>query len=67
MRIVAPRSTTARSTASSTSTTTTTSKFAQTFADGWMAEMQHHFVSAAVPPIGEQYDYTLQQGQATIR
>jgi len=35
------------------------SKFAQTFGGGWMAEMRHHFVSAAVPPIADKYDYTL--------
>jgi YidC/Oxa1 family membrane protein insertase len=34
-------------------------KFAQAFAGGWMAEMQHHFVSAAVPPVAETFDYTL--------
>ena len=31
------------------------------FANGWMAEMQHHFVSAAVPPKGETYDFTVQK------
>ena len=36
-------------------------KFTQLIADGWMAEMQHHFVSAAVPPAGEQYEYTLRR------
>jgi YidC/Oxa1 family membrane protein insertase len=34
-------------------------KFTQTFSGGWMAEMRHHFVSAAVPPIADPYDYTL--------
>ena len=34
--------------------------FSQAFADGWMAEMQHHFVAAAVPPKGETYDFTQQ-------
>ena len=34
-------------------------RFEQAFADGWMAEMQHHFVTAAVPPSGSTYDYTL--------
>ena len=34
--------------------------FRQAFADGWMAEMQHHFVAAAVPPKGETYDFTQQ-------
>ncbi len=29
------------------------------FAGGWMAALQHHFVSAAVPPVGETYDYQL--------
>lgn len=29
------------------------------FAGGWMAALQHHFVSAAVPPAGETYDYQL--------
>ena len=33
------------------------------FADGWMAEMQHHFVSAAVPPKGETYDFAVQTEQ----
>jgi YidC/Oxa1 family membrane protein insertase len=35
--------------------------FRQSFSDGWMAEMQHHFVSAAVPPKGQAYDFSLQQ------
>jgi len=35
--------------------------FRQAAAGGWMAEMQHHFVSAAVPPTGETYDYSLQR------
>jgi len=35
--------------------------FRQAFSDGWMAEMQHHFVSAAVPPKGETYDFALQK------
>jgi YidC/Oxa1 family membrane protein insertase len=34
--------------------------FRQAFADGWMAEMQHHFVAAAVPPKGEIYDFSQQ-------
>ncbi len=34
-------------------------KFAESFAGGWMAEMQHHFVNAAVPPATEAFDYTL--------
>ncbi len=29
------------------------------FAGGWMAAMQHHFVAAAVPPVGSSYDYQL--------
>jgi YidC/Oxa1 family membrane protein insertase len=33
--------------------------FAQNVTDGWMATMQHHFVSAAVPPKGEEYHITL--------
>ena len=36
-------------------------KFTKLIADGWIAEMQHHFVSAAVPPQGEQYEYTLRR------
>jgi YidC/Oxa1 family membrane protein insertase len=32
---------------------------ARSFSGGWMAELQHHFVSAAVPPVDEEYDYTL--------
>ncbi|MCE3284641.1 MAG: YidC/Oxa1 family rane protein insertase [Steroidobacteraceae bacterium] len=31
--------------------------------NGWIAEMQHHFVSAAVPPKDETYDLALQQEQ----
>ncbi len=38
-------------------------KLRQSFANGWMAEMQHHFVAAAVPPQGETYEFTLQQEQ----
>jgi YidC/Oxa1 family membrane protein insertase len=34
-------------------------KFSETFAGGWMAEMQHHFVTAAVPPVSEPFDFTL--------
>jgi YidC/Oxa1 family membrane protein insertase len=33
------------------------------FANGWMAEMQHHFVAAAVPPKDEAYEYSLQNEQ----
>lgn len=34
-------------------------KFEQSFANGWMAALQHHFVTAVVPPAGESYDYQL--------
>ena len=34
-------------------------RYAQNVTDGWMATMQHHFVSAAVPPKGEEYHVTL--------
>ncbi|HET9693339.1 MAG TPA: membrane protein insertase YidC [Steroidobacteraceae bacterium] len=33
------------------------------FSSGWIAEMQHHFVTAAVPPQGETYDLALQKEQ----
>jgi YidC/Oxa1 family membrane protein insertase len=33
------------------------------FANGWMAEMQHHFVSAGVPPKDRTYDFALQKEQ----
>ena len=33
------------------------------FTNGWVAEMQHHFVSAAVPPKGEAYDFAFQKEQ----
>jgi YidC/Oxa1 family membrane protein insertase len=36
-------------------------KFTQSIVDGWMAEMQHHFVTASVPPRGEAYEYTLRR------
>jgi YidC/Oxa1 family membrane protein insertase len=36
-------------------------KFAQNVTSGWIATMQHHFVSAAVPPAGEDYHFTLGQ------
>jgi len=36
-------------------------KYTQSVVDGWMAEMQHHFVSAAVPPRGEAYEYTVRR------
>lgn len=35
------------------------SAYRGSFAGGWMAAMQHHFVAAAVPPTGETYHYTL--------
>ena len=34
-------------------------KFSQTISDGWLAAMQHHFVSAVVPHAGQSYDYQL--------
>ncbi len=34
-------------------------RFAQEAKGGWIASMQHHFVTAAVPPTGEQYNLTL--------
>ena len=33
--------------------------FKETFSNGWLAAMQHHFVAAAVPPANEPYDYQL--------
>ena len=36
-------------------------QYSQSIADGWMAEMQHHFVSAAVPPRGQAYEYTVRR------
>jgi YidC/Oxa1 family membrane protein insertase len=36
-------------------------QYSQAIADGWMAEMQHHFVSAAVPPRGQAYEYTVRR------
>jgi YidC/Oxa1 family membrane protein insertase len=36
-------------------------QFAQNVTNGWIASMQHHFVSAAVPPAGEEYHFTLGQ------
>jgi YidC/Oxa1 family membrane protein insertase len=42
-------------------------KFAQGVTDGWMASMQHHFVSAAVPPRGEEYHFTLaREGEHSV-
>ena len=34
-------------------------KFAENVTDGWIASLQHHFVSAAVPPKSEAYHVTL--------
>jgi YidC/Oxa1 family membrane protein insertase len=36
------------------------SKFSETVTNGWVASLQHHFVSAIVPPAGQAYDYRLQ-------
>ena len=36
-------------------------QFAQNVTGGWIASMQHHFVSAAVPPAGEEYHFTVGQ------
>jgi YidC/Oxa1 family membrane protein insertase len=33
--------------------------FKSTVSGGWMAAMQHHFVAAAVPPLGVPYDFQL--------
>ena len=42
-------------------------KFAHGVTDGWMASMQHHFVSAAVPPKGEEYHFTLtREGEHSV-
>lgn len=35
-------------------------RFTSLATNGWIAEMQHHFVAAAVPPAGEQYQLSLQ-------
>jgi YidC/Oxa1 family membrane protein insertase len=35
------------------------SSFSQSIVGGWMAEMQHHDVTAAVPPAAEPFQYTL--------
>jgi YidC/Oxa1 family membrane protein insertase len=35
-------------------------KFSDTISNGWLASMQHHFVSAIVPPAGKSYRYQLQ-------
>jgi YidC/Oxa1 family membrane protein insertase len=36
------------------------SKFSETVTNGWVASLQHHFVSAIVPPAGQAYNYRLQ-------
>jgi YidC/Oxa1 family membrane protein insertase len=36
------------------------SKFNETITNGWLASLQHHFVSAIVPPPNEPYDHRLQ-------
>jgi YidC/Oxa1 family membrane protein insertase len=38
----------------------TESKFSETITDGWLAALQHHFVSAVVPPEHQPYRYRLQ-------
>lgn len=38
----------------------TDSKYAATITNGWLASLQHHFVSAIVPPANQPYDYRLQ-------
>jgi YidC/Oxa1 family membrane protein insertase len=38
----------------------TDSKFSQTITNGWLASLQHQFVSAIVPPANQPYTYTLQ-------
>jgi len=35
------------------------SHYSQNVTNGWIAAMQHHFVTAAVPPAGEEYHFTL--------
>jgi YidC/Oxa1 family membrane protein insertase len=35
------------------------SKFNETITNGWLASLQHHFVSAIVPPPNQAYDYRL--------
>ena len=37
----------------------TDSKFNETITNGWLASLQHHFVSAIVPPANQAYDYRL--------
>ena len=53
------RSTTAPSTASSTPTSTDDSHLSLEVRDGWIAALQHHFVSAVVPPRGAPWHFTL--------
>jgi YidC/Oxa1 family membrane protein insertase len=36
------------------------SKFSETVTNGWLASLQHHFVSAIVPPENQPYRYRLQ-------
>ena len=36
------------------------SKFSETATNGWIASLQHHFVSAIVPPAGQPYRFQLQ-------
>jgi YidC/Oxa1 family membrane protein insertase len=36
------------------------SKFAETITNGWLASLQHHFVSAIVPQANQAYNYKLQ-------
>ncbi|MEP6547923.1 MAG: membrane protein insertase YidC [Gammaproteobacteria bacterium] len=38
----------------------TDSKFSQSITNGWLASLQHQFVSAIVPAAGQPYDYKLQ-------
>jgi YidC/Oxa1 family membrane protein insertase len=38
----------------------TDSKFTESITNGWLASLQHHFVSAIVPPSNQPYDYRLQ-------
>jgi YidC/Oxa1 family membrane protein insertase len=35
------------------------SKFSESITNGWLASLQHHFVSAIVPPPSQAYDYQL--------
>ncbi|MGD0501411.1 MAG: membrane protein insertase YidC [Steroidobacteraceae bacterium] len=37
----------------------TDSKFSESITNGWLASLQHHFVSAIVPPPNQAYDYQL--------